>query len=199
MKLFKLILIALGIAIAIAISPAITRAQNSPAVTVNYVYYQIGGSTAAQLRAQMDTLGPFDAQFGNRRYDALTRWYGSWRYSYIVQNNRCTIERVLVNTNVTITLPQWNPPSQASRQLQRKWNRYIQALQTHENGHKQHGIEAGKEIFKLLNNLPSYRSCQDLQTAANNKSNQIIAKYNQRDIDYDRRTQHGRTQGATFP
>ncbi|MBW4619895.1 MAG: DUF922 domain-containing Zn-dependent protease [Cyanosarcina radialis HA8281-LM2] len=199
MKLLKTIFIALAIATAIAFSPAITPAQNSPNVTVNNVYYQIGGSTATQLRAQMDQIGPSNPKFGNRRYDALTRWIVGWRYSYRVENNRCAIDKTEVNTNITITLPQWNPPSQASRQLRQKWNRYTQALRIHEAGHKQHGIAASREIIGLLNNMPSYRSCQELQTAANNRSNRVIAKYNQRDIDYDRTTRHGKTQGATFP
>jgi predicted secreted Zn-dependent protease len=199
MKLFKTIFIALFIATAIAITSAITPAQNSPNVNVNNIYYQVGGSTAAQLRAQMDQIGPFNPKFGNRRYDALTRWIVGWRYSYRVENNRCAIDKAEVDTNITITLPQWNPPSQASGQLRKKWNRYTQALRIHEAGHKQHGIAASKEILRQLNNIPSYRSCQELQTAANNRSNRVIARYNQQDINYDRTTQHGKTQGAIFP
>jgi predicted secreted Zn-dependent protease len=169
----------------------------NPTISIKKVYYSINGSTATQLRQQMNQLGPIDSN-ENRHYDATTKWYVRWSYRYSNTNNRCKINSINVSTEVTYTLPKWNPP-QTSSALNQQWNRYIKALQVHESGHKDHGIAAGNEVFTTLKNLPSASSCPTLEATANNTARSIIKKYNQLDINYDAVTQHGLTQGARFP
>lgn len=73
------------------------------------------------------------------------------------------------------------------------------ALQLHEDGHKDHGVAAAQEVLSTITNLPAYPSCPELETAANTAGKSVIERYNQKDIEYDRVTQHGATQGAIFP
>jgi predicted secreted Zn-dependent protease len=47
--------------------------------------------------------------------------------------------------------------------------------------------------------MSAYPTCEQLGLAANAAAHQVIKIYNQRDIEYDRVTRHGRTQGARFP
>jgi predicted secreted Zn-dependent protease len=105
---------------------------------------------------------------------------------------------ITLKIDVTFTMPQWNAPAQSSSDLKRRWNRYINLLQTHENGHRDNGLGAGKDIFKMLNGVVA-PSCDQINGIANQRTQTIIKQYNQKDIDYDSRTQHGRTQGAVFP
>ena len=47
--------------------------------------------------------------------------------------------------------------------------------------------------------MPPAGSCDTLGTSANALGKSILRKYNQLDLDYDRDTRHGTTQGARFP
>jgi predicted secreted Zn-dependent protease len=175
-------------------------AQNSsnPSVSVKTVYYQINGSTAKQLRTQMNQFGPL-IKNENRRYDGMTNWFVRWSYRYSDTNGSCTINSVNVSTEVIFTLPKWNIPRNVSSSLIASWNKYLAALQVHENGHKNNGIAAGNEILRTLKTLPASSSCPLLEKTANSTSQSIIKRYNQEDIRYDRNTKHGLTQGTRFP
>jgi len=52
-----------------------------PAMNIRLNYYQIFGSTATELRSQMNQYGPPDPKTG-RRFDAYTRWNVRWRYRH---------------------------------------------------------------------------------------------------------------------
>lgn len=170
----------------------------SPTESITTTPYSIQGSTAQALRQQINQKGPTDPKTG-QRFSGYTQWNVRWNYRYRQQGDRCTLTQTRVNTTVTITLPQWNPPSTAPRDLRDRWNRYIRALSQHENGHRDHGLGAGRDILAMLKRFPAQTTCAELETQANAAAQTIIKQYNQRDVDFDRRTNHGATQGAVFP
>jgi len=47
-------------------------------------------------------------------------------------------------------------------------------------------------------NLPEKSGCDELGFLANKKAKNIIRKFNKKDIVYDYKTDHGRTQGAVI-
>ena len=170
----------------------------TPTVRIHYNYYPISGSTATALRSQMSRLGPLSKVEG-RSYDANTDWYVQWSYHRTMTRTGCAIASVTGSVDITFTLPQWNSPTGTSRSLLSEWNRYLVALQAHEDGHKENGIAASRGVMNALNRLPTYASCQQLETAANWAIDRVIQQAHQQDINYDRVTHHGRTQGAVFP
>lgn len=161
-------------------------------VFVDTVYYRVAGSTADELRVQMDRSRP-----GN--FDAHTEWYVSWSYPYSEAEGSCTTGPVTISVNITFTLPQWNTPANASEDLVDRWNAYLAALQVHEDGHKGIGIEAANEILQAMNALPAYRFCEELKQAADAAGERVLSEYRQREAIYDQTTNHGATQGARFP
>lgn len=168
-----------------------------PSITVDYRYYAVGGSTPQALRSQLNQLSPVVED--GQRFDGKTYWYVRWFYNYANKGNRCRITQAKSSVEVVFTLPQWQQPTNAPRSLADKWQRYMSALQLHEDGHKDHGIAAAQEVLAVMKNLPDYSSCSELETAANAAGKSVIQRYNQKDIEYDRVTQHGATQGAVFP
>jgi len=178
-------------------SPVTVAQSPNHQVSAQTVYYSVTGSTVNEIRNQLNQRGVLHSN--GKRYDGYTNWYVNWNYRYQTQGNRCRMESANVRTDVQITLPRWNNSSPVSLALRNKWNRYIQALELHENGHKQNGIDAGEEVLKTLLSMSAYPSCQKLGVAANAAAHSVINKYNQRDIEYDRATQYGVTQGAIFP
>lgn len=159
--------------------------------------YSIRGAHEADLRREMSAKGPKGGD--SRRFDAYTRWNITWRYSYRQDGGQCSIDAVTTGIKVTMTLPEWGDESAAQDRLRKRWPEYIAALTGHENGHRKNGLDAAREIDRGIAALPSQPNCGALGAAANALGNQIIRKYNERDLDYDRSTDHGRNQGARFP
>lgn len=98
------ILLTLAAAAGCAAAPSATPTPDDVPVQTDYVYYPITGSTAEELRAQLDRLGPADPD--GTHHDAYTQWHVTWRYPHSVSDNRCAIGPVQVSVQVTITLPQ---------------------------------------------------------------------------------------------
>lgn len=168
----------------------------SPNIRSQVNYYTITGTTASALRQQMNQLGP--PGNNGRRFDAYTKWNVAWNYRYGLVSDRCRITSLTVNTDMTYTMPQWQNLKQAPRSLQQQWQGYYQALQLHEEGHANHGRAATQEIWQRLSHL-NQPTCASMSQIANQTVQTIINRYAQKDIDYDRQTDHGRTQGAVFP
>ncbi len=187
------------VAIATAFPHTLTaKSASVPRVSLNVVYYAIQGSTAEELRSQINQNSPVDVR-SSRRYAAYTEWEVSWYYRSNRKSHECSLNSPQINTAVRMTLPRWTPPANAPAPLKTQWNRYLKALRLHEEGHQQHGIKAGQEILQILKQMPTFQSCQILASTANREADQIIKKYNQQDISYDQRTKHGAMQGAVFP
>ena len=159
--------------------------------------YAIEGSTPADLRREMNVKGPQRA--GGRRFDGYTRWHVSWRYRYNNAGGGCTIASVTTSVKVTMTLPRWSNESSASSATRQHWARYLAALERHEQGHRRHGIDAAHEVDRAIAAMPPAGNCDALGANANALGMSILRNYNQRDLDYDRDTKHGATQGARFP
>jgi predicted secreted Zn-dependent protease len=104
-----------------------------------------------------------------------------------------------VSVSVVISSPAWVQPASAAPAVVDRWNRYMNALITHENGHRDRGIAAGDKIYNKLSAMRREGSCPVLANDANASANAILAEYNASDSQYDKDTGHGKTQGAVFP
>lgn len=104
-----------------------------------------------------------------------------------------------VNLKTVIKLPQWRNESDAPAGLRSRWTQYMKALTEHENGYRDHGAAAAREIDQRIAALPAQANCGAMGSSANGLGHDVLRKYNQRDFDYDSSTRHGRTQGATWP
>ena len=159
--------------------------------------YRISGTSEAELRREMNAKGPPGA--GGGRFDGYTRWDINWRYTYGQNGGLCHIATVTTALKILTTLPQWDDERTASDSLRKRWQQFITALTGHENGHRMHGINAAREIDRGIAALPAQTTCAAAGAAANQLGNEIIRKYNELDLDYDRKTGHGLTQGTRFP
>jgi predicted secreted Zn-dependent protease len=165
--------------------------------TTDFVYYEINGATPGDLRAQMNQFGPTDSN--GRRFDGRTDWYINWHYAYEASSSDCKIANAEVDVKITFTLPHWNQPGNISPALVEKWNKYMAALQKHEDGHKDNAVSSGQEILQAFKALPAYPDCDQVKQNVSATGQRIIKQANQKDLDYDAQTKHGATQGATFP
>ncbi len=146
----------------------------------------------------MSRRGPID-RISGARFDANTDWSIKWNYHYSQHGNQCAVDAVYGKVDILFTLPKWNQPAQADALLISEWNDYLAALKNHENGHKAHGVAAIQGVLQTLATLPAYPSCKELEVTANAAAQKVVKSYNQQDVQYDRLTRHGLTQGAIFP
>lgn len=168
-------------------------------VTINVTYntYQVEGSTAEELREQLDQLGVMDES--GEGFDGHTQWEIIWSYPYHQNEGACSTGQVEVNAEITIMLPEWAPPESAPEALISQWDEFVRALRAHEEEHQQISVEAAYQIYEALSNLPAYLTCEALEQAADELGESILENNRQREKEYDTETNHGRDQGARFP
>lgn len=170
-----------------------------PAIHENQSYYSISGRNAADLRTQINALGPV---INGKHFDSKTSWHVNWRYEWHYDNpsqSPCYVTRVVVTADIVTTAPMWVNKSVADMLLQNKWDTYLVNLKNHENGHINNGKRAAIEIENAMLNMPPKSNCRELNAALDNKGYEIIHEHNLWDIQYDADTNHGRNQGARFP
>ncbi len=161
--------------------------------------YVIKGSTAAELRSQMNQLGPFSAK-ENRRFDAKTVSNPLANFTSGGKKGKsCRIKSVKVTVTTQFVLPQWAPPAGTDPALVAKWTAFLAKVQTHETGHQQLSIDAGKDLLAKIKALPEAASCPALLESAKKVQQQAQATLDANHVKYDASTQHGETQGAKFP
>lgn len=162
----------------------------------NFQYYNIQGNSVEELRTEMQRKGPRDQS--GRRFHGLTDWHVSWTYRWRQQGDRCRLNQVEVDFSNRIQMPRWRPSRHAPRELVQQWQRYIQRLEQHELQHYQHGVQAAEEVERVLSHFSIPGNCRTMENAANQRAEEIIRRYNRLDQQYDRRTQHGASEGARF-
>ena len=151
-------------------------------------YYEITGNSAAALRKQMDSLGPSDAQ--GHHADAYTDWYIDWNWPGYGRAD-CDLSQVRVSYALTVTFPSWQPAVDADPELVDHWQRYTQRLALHEKGHVDSVIKGERSMRQAVQRA----TCTTAEAAAQ----QVLESLHTFDTHYDQKTDHGATQGATFP
>jgi predicted secreted Zn-dependent protease len=86
----------------IAVISDVALSQDAPIISIKKNNYTIQGATVAELRQQMNKLGPIDKSTG-KHFDAYTHWYVSTNYRYQPVGNQCKIYTATVKIDVTFT------------------------------------------------------------------------------------------------
>lgn len=157
-------------------------ANNHVRVNTQISTYVIHGSTADQLRAQMNAKGPM---MNGKHLDSKYEWYVNWHYDYYHSNGLCGLTNLRVNVSIRETFPAWQDMDKADPALQNKFKAYFDYLQTYAKEYEQSGRAAGDAVANTLENLNPMGSCSEMGAYANQKANEIIDVYNQRDKDFE--------------
>jgi len=178
-------------------SSSSTSYKDGVEVSFKTTYYSIYGETESYLRAEMDAKGHLSDN--GERYDGYTNWNIAWNYPYSQTSQGCSSGPISVSVSVEMILPKWENFDSGPESLKSKWNTYISSLTLHENGHKDIAYAGGEEIYNTLSSYGSYSSCNELEAQLDQKGESIRDKVDQDSEAYDAQTNHGATQGATFP
>lgn len=173
---------------ALGAAPAASGAATERVTTKTY---RVFGATETQIRASLDARNPGD-------HDARTQWFVDWSYTSAIRASRCVVATSKVHTRIVYTYPRWVAPASATEELRADWAHYMSRLRFHEVGHARVGRLTARRIVATLG-ATTASTCAALDRSLR----AVIARHfragNAADIAYDRRTQHGATQGAVFP
>jgi len=177
-------------ALLLALTAAPVRAEVHE--VLDYDHYDAQAQPGRTLAAAINDASPFrpDGQV----YHSATAWYLDWKVRpEPTVDGRCRVGEVRVALHGEMTLPRLVGGTAAQ---QRRFDAYLARLREHELGHYEIGREAAHELEKEFYALPSASTCADLQSKARDQGARLLPRYEEMGDEYDRQTQHGKTQGA---
>ena len=161
--------------------------------------YQINGRNQSDLRKCLNVKGPVNPDTG-KRFDARTDWKLGWEYKYEKDSeNLYRLSSHSIKVTATIHFPEWADMKTGNPQAQRLWLVYIHKLKRHEMGHVELAQRAGQVLSDRLSQLGAFRSRIEIEEAIKKKAKEVTRIHQALHVDYDRRTNHGKSQGARFP
>lgn len=151
-----------------------------PNATVKY--YDVTGTTAAEVRRSVDAAKPRDPNDG-LAVDALTQWQFdlSWEAG---KKGRCYATLDNIKFSATVRVPRLVDRN-APRELRARFDRYLKSLLDHEDGHVRYAWEHRGDVAKAING----GKCKAAARVAAKAIDAIAAH----DLAYDQATDHGKT------
>lgn len=171
-------------------------ATATPIVSIQYDAYPVTGENIQHIRETIAQNGPKDEQ--GATYAAHTAYNIAWHFTYNQKPESCSIAAVQSEITITYRMPVLAASSHMDNKTATQWKQYFTALSTHEEGHASFGLQAAEKIEQSILALSSSRTCSELEKRANDTAHAIVETYDEKNLDYDRITNHGATQGASL-
>lgn len=169
----------------------------APLVKEIFDYYEIKGDSEHDLWRQLRKNGI--RWRDGKKYNSVTSWRVKWDFGPDREAKICTVDDFRVNVEIIFRYPKWARTDNAPRPLMEKWDRYMESLILHENGHRDIVAEAADDLSRAVAALPSGFSCEELNRKACDLCCERMRKLKKDEKEYDDLTAHGITQGAVFP
>jgi predicted secreted Zn-dependent protease len=164
--------------------------------TIETKTYAVNGCGTRDILASLN--GSTSASSDGRHEVGLTSSTTKYSFSYVSVPNACKIQSANIETQITVTLPELVNTSGISADVLAKWQTFLQALRTHEQGHVDIILNASTQMQAAFEGVGSQSTCQSLETTLKSFVQQQTDASNQANADYDTRTNHGVNQGVAF-
>jgi len=161
-------------------------------LTLSKSPYPISGDSVEGLRRSLDlaAVGGFDAE---------TDWTMTWTFRYERSPGSCELATATVDLAIVVRLPQVDDEAALEPALRRRWDEYVNALETHEMGHAERATAVARLFAAALEDAAGESDCARLGNVLNTLGQSYIDQGRASDAAYDAATDHGATEGATFP
>ncbi|WP_435234794.1 DUF922 domain-containing protein [Psychromonas sp. PT13] len=170
------------------------HAYSETTVNTYFNFYDIFPVNQNSLATEMDSKTPIVK--GGLKYRGNTNWKVKWRFYWEITDGLCRVGGVNTELDITYTVPRLAPGFKVGENVKKAFDGYYAALMKHELGHGFSGRYAAQDIETTLLGIKGVDNCEELKQTANTQARGLIRKYNQRDIDYDDRTNHGLLEGV---
>lgn len=159
-------------------------------------FYDIRGTTAAELRAEIARQGPLSE---GARHQAVTNWRITWQPLTSSIGGKCSVTSMNLMLTVEIVFPRWVNELGAPLALSENWRKYLTGLLGHEHGHKDIALAGAEEVRQLPKTALPQGTCAASIAAANAAGKAVVDRTVARQRKYDKDTDHGRGQGVRLP
>jgi predicted secreted Zn-dependent protease len=157
--------------------------------------YRVDGGTETEVLRSLLAHGP---RHGGDVFFGLTASQADLRYHTETSAAGCALVDVVVDLDVTVTLPRWRRPPGAPRALRRSWDRFLAALSRHEAEHRRIAVENAEALHAAVAGLRR-PTCAAVTEAARRRVARHQTEAAAAHRRFDAETGHGRTEGATWP
>ncbi len=145
-------------------------------INLEYVYYDIQGTTARELYDQMDRRGPAIAGSSGPRAIGMAVSYYDWSAKYIRKGSSCHLRVDAFTLNETIVLPRWTPPRGTTARLVSSWGQFATMVKKHELTHRDIDVRVGKNLLRKLKLMKPKSSCARIDRAAKKLFKEALAE-----------------------
>ena len=148
------------------------------------------GDSLAELNESMKKRRPFE-------HNAYTQWHINWNYDFLISESGWRLKTFDTRVQIRYTLPQWDQRGRPPQEMVDEWERFMEAVTIHENGHAEIGLKAAAEMQRVISFTTWHaKTRNELKEQIDKKCSKILSKYRELEIKYDKDTDHGKTQGA---
>jgi predicted secreted Zn-dependent protease len=176
-------LLAIAATIGVAFVLAAGAAQAGVSVKTKTVTYSINGKNGAALIEAMDRRGPKHGLL--TRAIAQTAYTVSWDVDWRERSGRCRVAKANALIKITYTYPEVS--GFMSRDLDRRWARFMSGVRKHEEMHgkiAKQMVGAAERALTALSRK-SDRGCRKLQADMKRVIAEVYADYEARQIKFD--------------
>ncbi len=161
--------------------------------------YTVTGNTLTAISDSLEKNAMPDPHEPGSRYYARTNWFiqGEWFWKPTARG--CEMDRGTVSIAITITLPALKTTAGLAPDLLKRWNSFVSNTSVHEQGHARLALQGARDYQRNLGNFPPAANCDLLQNQLRDLYNRDFDAIDRVNVEYDKDTQHGLTQGAVFP
>jgi predicted secreted Zn-dependent protease len=159
-------------------------AQSETTVRKSISYFQIGGTTAADLDDELARKGPFTQATGNRHPGATQIRFGG-NLTYTKRGTRCAVEDVTVTLETKIILPRWKNRKRASPEMAMIWDALSADIKRHEERHAEIARQHAKLLETRLMKLRPARDCDRLQEKVSAVTDEVTRAHDAAQIKFD--------------
>ncbi len=160
-------------------------AHSETIVRKSISYFQIGGTTAADLDEELGRKGPFTQATGSRHPGATQIRFGG-DLTYTKRGTRCAVEDATVTLETKIILPRWKNRKRASPEMAMIWDALSADIKRHEERHAEIARQHAKLLETRLLKLRPERDCDRLQARVTAVTDEVTRAHDEAQVNFDR-------------
>jgi predicted secreted Zn-dependent protease len=164
-----------------------TAPAPEPIVGAVVDWYTLEGADRVELLESCIRRCPRDDR-GNL-VSSVTTWRLAWQWTRSSADT-CEVAGAVVDADITVRLPEWEPPDEADTGLVEEWHAWSVALRRHEQGH----VDVVRSMVHDAEARVTEAGCAGADAAGNGLERAVWRAQQ----DYDRLTASGHAQGASF-
>jgi predicted secreted Zn-dependent protease len=150
-----------------------------------YSYFTIGGSTLEEIEKELRRHGPQVSGSGTR-HPGATRMEFTTRIGYGERGRFCSVVEATVLVEANMILPRWKRHRGADFDTRFIWGTLSADIKRHEESHVIIAKNHARELEQALEGIVNERSCERAQKRARDITDQILAKHDKAQDDFDR-------------